>query len=138
MNSTRLILNTTGWVYLRSTKIEQVWKIGKSNADGLKRASIHQSKILRLNMSLNNHLMEKILIKVFNTKFEKYCGNEYFVGEMFDIIKTFDEVFSKHEKEIFNDLMITKPLSTIYQYEDEVEPTSDDECLGRLRKRKRT
>lgn len=145
MNSTRLILNTSGWVYLRSTIYDNIFKIGRSSADGLRRASIKKSKIIRLNMSLNNHQIERHLINAFNEKYILYGGNEYFMGDMFDMIKTFDEVFANHEKIIYNNLMVSNPpsKSAVKRLNEEDAESNEDineaegEFLGRLRKRKR-
>ncbi len=144
MNPNQLILKTCGIVYLRSTRLPNVIKIGRSNADGIKRASINGATIIRLCMSLNNHQMEKALIKGFCAKYEVYTGNEfYLIDSLLDAMQTFDQIFMENESKIYRSLSVTSspPSATMLQqfFREEGTPElSEDFGDSRLRKRKRS
>ena len=142
MNANQLILNTCGVVYLRSTRLPNVVKIGRSNSDGLKRAGINRATIIRLCLSLNNYSMEQALIKGFNAKYEIYTGNEfYIIDSLIDAMALFDHIFTTTEATIYQKLSTltsTSPTRLSIKQLLEEEGIVDEAEQSRLKKRKRS
>jgi hypothetical protein len=100
MNFSKIMLNSCGWVYLRTTEFVDVYKIGKTDQTPTERAGTNKSDIIRINKSFNNNDMETYLKKKFKKKYKIYKGSEYFIANYIDITNDYDEYFIKFEKRL--------------------------------------
>ena len=80
-------------VYLLKTDLlsesnQVVYKIGRSSQIGLKRFSNYPDtyRLCLVRMCIDSKLMEKELIRHFRTKYTLVRGNEYFAGDVFNMI----------------------------------------------------
>jgi len=112
MSIDKLILNSCGWVYLRSTDIDNVYKVGKTNSNPTVRAGTDKSVIIRINKSINNHEMETYLKMKFKEKYKIHKGTEYFIAKLIDIMRDYDKYFSEFENML---------LKEIDEYNDNLE-----------------
>jgi hypothetical protein len=124
MSIDKLILNSCGWVYLRTTGIDNVYKVGRTNCTPVKRATINNSEIIRLNKSINNYEMENHLKKELKQKYSIYKGTEFFNANLLDIINDFDIIFYKHE------LNFRENIKILFENSNNDNITNDDNYVN--------
>jgi hypothetical protein len=92
----RMTNTETNYIYLLYEREfiktnEPIYKIGKSKQENLKRITNYPngSKLLFQIICENCDVLEKYLIKLFDTKYEKQkdIGNEYYKGDYIEMIK---------------------------------------------------
>jgi len=92
---------------------EEIYKIGKSKQENLKRFNSYPkgSELLFQCVCNDCNKIETILIKLFKEKYklQKNIGNEYFKGNYIDMIKDiYDTIFNiKNDKCSIDDIEIT-------------------------------
>lgn len=95
-------------VLVGSTKFK-VGCSGKSNLDRIKSYD-KNSRYLCIHECTKPYELEKQIKAAFNDKFTLVSGQEYFEGDEFEIIKTFNEIFTAYINQHYNN---NKPTSKV-------------------------
>jgi hypothetical protein len=109
---------------------EEIYKIGKSKQENLKRFNSYPkgSELLFQCVCNNCNKIENILIKLFKKKYElqKNIGNEYFKGNYIDMIKDiyFTIFNTKDDKCYINNIELNKD-NTISSVNEEINEVKD-------------
>lgn len=98
-----------------------VFKIGHSNSDDLKRCFSYGSKTILYYTRIcnNSSFVEKKLIEGFNKRFKVYKGREYFIGNINEMINEFHVIYDYYANE-YNDNYYNNNHDDICNDDDDV------------------
>jgi len=118
-----------GIIYLLDTKLlteenEHVYKIGRSDQHGLKRIQNYPKtyEIILVIGCKDSIKVETELIKLFNQKYKKEVGNEYFSGNKHQMMNDiYNRIYEEQKMSLLHSIGERKGTSFKEQLEKEVE-----------------
>ncbi len=90
------------------------YKIGRSRKNDLSRLKAYMkgTRYLSIHECSDDALFERHLIDAFNEKYERFAGNEYFIGDEIDMMDTFHHVIKETTKSLMRATETKKQLAS--------------------------